>query len=552
MILRLHVSNFAIIEDITVDFNDKMTVLTGQTGAGKSLIIDSISLLLGQRADTDMIRFNASKAYICGVFSKNENLNEIFSEYSIPLLDEITIEREISEKKSGIWVNKVSINLNTLKKIGFKLGDIHAQADVYRLINPDNYLNIIDKFGYKTINNLKNEFEQENYLYEESVDKYNYALLESTKAKEKIEELNLQFLELEKYNLRENELNELEEQIVKLSNYDNIFSNLKETYDLVNNEYFNVDNIYKAASNLEKIKGFDQKFDEYFKVFNNSYYDLDDALSSIKKELENMDFNPETLDKAITRSNELKNLEKKYQKTIEELIEYKDKIKFEIDLFTNYDDVIKKLSEKCINLLNKVKKCYNNLNKERKNVGLILQKNLLDQCESLDLHDVKFEIVFKEDELKLYQKITKPIEVDFMISLNYGEPVKPLHKIASGGELSRIMLGFKSILAKNENLGLIVFDEIDSGISGITASKIAKKIKDISKSTQVLCITHLPHVAAIADYQINIYKLMENNRTKTYIKLLNEEERLKEIAVMISGGEITKGALEGAKELLNK
>nr|MCR5307556.1 DNA repair protein RecN [bacterium] len=316
----------------------------------------------------------------------------------------------------------------------------------------------------------------------------------------------------------------------------------------------NIDSLYDSASYLKKIKEYDSAYENYLSVIENAYYNLDDIKSEIKRSISNMDFDKDYLDSLIERENELNRISKKYKMSINELITHISKIKKEIDKCENYDEYVANcyndLAKKHKKLVESAKK----LEDLREKTGKILSKELVNVSKELDLENISFEIKFN------YNDVTDPVNsifydngitnVDFLISLNKGEPLKPLHKVASGGELSRIMLGLKTILSKKQNLSFIVFDEIDSGISGITASHIAKKIKEISLNTQVLCITHLAHVASIADTQLYISKYEDNNRTYTKVEELDYDSRVKQIAIMISGTKITESALANAKELL--
>ena len=550
MIKNLHVKNFAIIDDINLEFKPNMTSLTGQTGAGKSLIIDCISLLLGARADLDMIRYNETKATIDGTFDyKNKKIDELLDKYSIPKTNELEIKREISQR-SKILINNTTVTLNQLKEISFYLADIHVQNDTYKLVNPDNYINIIDLFCDKKIDDLSNNYMVDLIDYKEALKEYKDATNKNEEMYDKLDLLKFQYDELSKLDLKENELEDITKEINVLSNYDRIFSNL----NLALEKLENIDDLYDAISYLKKIKEYDESYDNFTSVIENAYYSLDDTKKDISKSIKNMDFNKDYLDSLIERENELNRIVKKYKMSVNELINHISKIKKEIDKCENYDEYVSSCYNDLCNKHKKLVESAKKLEDLREKTGKILSVELIKVSKELDLENINFEIQFK------YNDVTDPVNstfydygisnVDFLISLNKGEPLKPLSKVASGGELSRIMLGLKTILAEKQNLSLMVFDEIDSGISGVTASHIASKIKEISKTTQVLCITHLPHVASIADNQLYISKYEENNRTYTKVEELDYNSRVKQIAIMISGTKITESALENAKELL--
>ncbi len=549
MIKKLHVNNFAIIDDITLDFKPNMTSLTGQTGAGKSLIIDCISLLLGARADLDMIRYGESKAVIEGYFDyKNEKIDELLDNYGIAHDNTLTIKREIS-KNSKILLNNAQVSLNQLKEIGSYLGDIHIQNDTLKLVNPNNYLSILDTYIGNSINDLFNDYTINLTNYREKLKEYKEALNKNDEVYEKLDLLKFQYDELSKLDLKENELDDISKEINVLSNYDKIFNNLSECVNSLE-----IDSIYDSSNYLSKIKDYDPKYEEAETKIKDSYYTLEDVKEELKKTLKNMDYNKEYLDELIERENELKRISKKYKMDINDLIKHISKIKKEIDKCENYDEFVKD----CFNDLAKAHKelvtVANKLEELREKNAIKFSKEIIDVCKTLDLENIDFNISFNKNDINdptnsiFYEDGIST--VDFLISLNKGEPKKQLHKVASGGELSRIMLGLKSIIASKQNLSFVVFDEIDSGISGTTASHIAKKIKDISKSTQVLCITHLPHVASIADTQLYISKYENNSRTFTKIEELGYNDRVKQIAIMISGDKITQSSIENAKELL--
>ena len=554
MLKELTIKNFAIIEDITIFFDDGMTALTGQTGAGKSLIIDSIGLLLGERADGDMIRYGSKKASIKGVFEvTNDNARKILDQYDI-MGKEITIYREINDNsKNVIRVNDKNITLNQLKAIGLSLADIHVQHDTFRLINPDTYIDLLDHYGDSRLFEAFNEYQYSLSIYKDSLKKYQEILTKNKNLNDKIDLLKFQYEEIGALDIKDNELKSLEEEINKMANYDKIYHNLNQAYEFISN----VDNIYEAYQALNKIKEFDSFYDEASLKLSGFFYEIEDIRGEINNQISNLDFDPEELDSMNQRYNDITSLLKKYKMTDNELLSYYQKIKEEIMLTENYDEYVNEVKEKLILDYHNLIKKGEALTELRKKTALKLSSDLIKECIDLDLENMDFEVSFKEtinrnDFAKDTFNDNGIDKIDFLITLNKGEPKKPLSKVASGGELSRIMLAFKSIFAKIQRLSLIVFDEIDSGISGVAAAKMAQKIYQISKITQVLCITHLPHVASIADNHIHIYKIESDDRTKTDIKKLSDDDRIKEIAMMISGNKLTPSSLLNAKELLQK
>ena len=558
MLQMVRVKNFAIIEDIEVKFNKNMTVLTGQTGAGKSLIIDAISLILGARADLDMIRYGETESTITAVFNElSIDAIECINNLGYNFNSEITITRVISNTgKNVIKVNNQNVTLNQLKQIGLYLGDIHVQHDTYRLINKDNYLSFLDDFKDKTFLNHYNNYQVKRIKYLDALKKYNDCLKKSKDLSNKLEFLQFQKEELEALSLEEDIDLKLEAEIEKLSNFDKIFTNLNEAYQNISDDVFNLDSLYEAAMNLSKIKEFDPEYTSNHEALLDAYYQIEEIKSYLYKAKDALDFDPDYLDDLNSRLYEINKVKEKYKMSVNELIKYLADITLELSLITNFDEAIKELKNDIIIKHQDLVKISNTLRSYREKNARRCEKAIVKECVDLDLAHTKFEIVFNEVDLTDPFNSSIFLEngidvVDFYISFNIGEPVKPLNKVASGGELSRIMLAFKAIYLEKNPLSFMVFDEIDSGVSGVTARKIAMKMHEISKRTQVLAITHLAQVAAIADTQLYIAKEEESKRTKTVVKQLSYDERITEIAIMLSGMELSSGILQTAKALLD-
>ena len=556
MLLELSVKNFAIIEDISLKFNNNMTVLTGETGAGKSLIIDTISLLLGSRADSDMIRYNENKAIVKGVFTHNKLLDDIFKSNNIKILDTITVYREIMDSsRNVIKINDTNVTLQLLKTISNYLADIHIQNDTYKLFNPELYLSFIDPKNDKKFNKIMADYSKALYDYLDKYKTYDKIVLGSKNLENKLEFLEYEKNEIEGLELYPDIDNILEEKINKLSNFDKIKNNLITSYNALNQDNGGLELIYEAAKSLENIQEYDNKFSEYSEKLLDMYYISSDIKDDISKEINSLDYDENELNEAIDKLNKINKAKEKYKKNVLELIKYLEEIKLELDMNNNYDELLKETKNELIKLYNILKDNSIKLTNYRKQLSLEIEKGIIKESAELDLENTNFKIIFNEEKYDDY--LNKSIfnedgvdKIEFMISFNKGEPLKPLYKVASGGEMSRIMLAFKSYFSKNSNADLMIFDEIDTGVSGSTALKIANKMKKISNNMQVLCITHLPQVAAIGDYHKHIYKVEENDRTKTMIEDLEGQNRVMEIAKMLSGDKISLYALEHAKELI--
>lgn len=555
MLKQLHVKNFAIIDDISLNLEKGFTVLTGQTGAGKSLIIDSIGLLIGDRADSSQIRYGESKALIEGLFDSNEAINEYLTNHGLKDADTVLIQREITKTKSSAKINGTSVNMQILKGLGALLADIHTQNDTIRLINKDNYLILIDPENDEIFNNLLGDYLLKYNNYLSLLDEYKTILKSKEQENSQLEYYEFIYKEISSLNLEPNEDTELEEKIAKLKNFDKIFEALKDSINCLDNEYFSLDNIYKALENINGIKEFDKNYDETASKISEGYYNLEDALSDLKSYIKGLDYDQDELNNAQERLQHIDNLKFKYHHDLAGLIKYAADLKLKIDLVTNYDGLLK---EKYDNL----KKSYDlliesgkKLSSYRKERAKQISQSIELMLKELEINHAKFEISFEaksfSDPLSSDGFTSSGIDdIDFLISTNLGEPLQSLAKVASGGEMSRIMLAFKAYFAHESKLSLMIFDEIDTGVSGSVAFEIANKIKQISKECQVIAITHLPQVAAAADNQLYIYKEELDGRTLTRVNKMNKNERILQIAKMISGEKVSPYALEQAKDLL--
>ena len=555
MLKKLHVENFAIIKDVTVAFDSNMTVLTGETGAGKSLVIDSIMLLLGSRADSDMIRYHEKEAIIEGTFTSNEKLDEMLDKFGIQRKEDITIYREISNSsKNIIKINNQMVSLQNLKELAHILADIHVQNDTYMLFDKKNYLSIIDSLGDESFKKSLNDYTIELFKYNEAYKEYHHILNNKNKAIEKLEYLEFERDELEALDLTIDCDKELEQEIEKLSNYDKIYNGLSEAYNMLENELDPLSKVYDAAKALEDISSFDKNYEDYSSKLLDTYYISSDIKDMISKDLNNLDFDQNYLNSLNERLDLIDKAKQKYNKSVNELIEYLKKITLDIEITTNYDEILKEKENDLKNIFKSLEAKALKLSDKRKKIAKEFSVGLINECKDLDLDNTKFEVKFNDVSLD-YLSNDKFLEsgiddVDFLISFNIGEALKPLYKVASGGEASRLMLALKSYLKTKLNVNLFIFDEIDTGVSGSTAKKIANKMKEIANDVQVICITHLPQVAAIAKYHKFISKEEIEGRTITKIKDLDYNSRVEEIALMLSGDKLSSFALEHAKELL--
>ena len=555
MLKKLHVKNFAIIDDISLDLEPGFTVLTGQTGAGKSLIIDSIGLLIGDRADSGQIRYGETKATILGIFDSTKEINDYLFNLGIEISNTITIQREITKTKSTAKINGSVVNIQMLKGLGSLLADIHTQNDTIRLINKDNYLNLIDPENDKKFNDLLAKYVIDYNNYHASLDEYRQILKSSDTEKDQLEYYEFIYKEISSLDLHKNEDIELEEKISKLKNFDKIFESLKKAINYLDNEYFNLDNVYKALEDINSIKEFDKNYNETASKLSEGYYNLDDALHDLKDYIKGLDYDQDELNNAQERLQIIDNLKLKYHHDLDGIIKYAADLKLKIDLVTNYDGLLKDKYEALSLKFKDLIRSGKVLSEYRQKRALIISQNIEQMLKELEINHAKFEISFVNKDFNdpLQSEVFMPSgidEVDFLISTNLGEPLQSLVKVASGGEMSRIMLAFKAYFAHESKFSLMVFDEIDPGVSGSVAFEIAKKIKQIANECQVIAITHLPQVASSADNQLYIYKEEVDGRTLTRVNKMNKSDRILQIAKMISGEKVSSFALEQAKDLL--
>lgn len=552
MLNSLMVKNFAIIDNVNIEFNDGFTAITGETGAGKSLLIDAIGLLLGDRSSSSMVRNGETKAIIEGVFSNLSNkTKEILEEYELLEDDELIIKKEINiNGKSTTRVNGYAVSINQLDEIAKTLADIHTQNDTKKLFEPKNYLNFIDNIE-STL--LLKKYQSSRIEYLNAYKEYSKILNDIESYQKEKDYLDYQYQILESANLKENELETLEEEYNVLNNYEMIFKNLQNIKNVFEDNNIST-SLYSINNMIEKISDVDSKFNTINEIVKNSYYELNDVESQITQKLNNLEFDSNYYNEITERINFLKNLQYKYKKSIKELICYKNELKEKNEKLLDSDVVIDDSLKKIKKLYNETKAYAIELSDARKSNAKKLVDDIKESLSDLMLDKVTLEIIFNNiliEDMNLNSFPKNGIdEVEILISFNVGEPLKDLSKVASGGEMSRVMLAIKTHLMKNMGLSTMIFDEIDSGVSGSVAYQVAKKLKNISNHTQVFSITHLPVVAAMADSHLYIKKIVENDSTKTLIEELDYEDRINVLSKLISPNDETGKSKDLAIEML--
>lgn len=539
MITTLHIKNIGIIEDITIDFNQGLNVLTGETGAGKTLIIDSLQIIAGGRFSKEMIRKGENHSFVelCMYAPENEKAMD----------GNIIVSREInSNGKNMCKINGRMVTVNELKEFMSEWIEIHGQNENQNLLENKMHLGYLDSF-------IGEEIKEQKKIYRENYQQYcqikqelknNYG--DEKERQRKLDLLQYQIKEIEEAKLKEKEEGELEEKKRIIVNAEKITQNLKEADVLISEN--GIDNISMAIRALEKIELIDGKYEKVTSGLKSIYYELQELGRDVSNYKEEIDFQEEEREEIEDRLNLIYSLKRKYGNTIEEILKYKDCIKEEVNHIENLEEYNTKLRNKQKEIETHMKNLAKEMHEIRLKKAHELQIKINQELEELEMKEAK--ITIKVEFLEEYLK-TGQDHVTFYILTNKGEEEKELSKIASGGEMSRTMLAIKKVLTDTDQMPVIVFDEIDTGISGKAANAVASKLKRIAKQHQVMCISHLPNIAAMADYNYFISKEVEQNRTKTQIRLLQEKEVVEEIA-RISSGEVNEVSMQYANELRNK
>ncbi len=540
MITTLHIKNIGIIDDLSIDLNNGLNVLTGETGAGKTLIIDSLGIISGGRFSKEMIRKGETNSFveICMYEPENENSIE----------GNIIVSREInSNGRNMCKINGRMVTVNELKNFMSKFIEIHGQNDNQSLLDNKFHLKYLDGFIGEELLKYKQEYKENYTRYIEIKQELKANYGDEKERERKLDLLKYQFNEIEEAELKEKEEEELEEKRKIMLNSEKISNSLNEADEAIGES--SIDSINLAIRAMEKIEGIDTKYEAITSNLKNIYYDLQELSRDISNEKEDIYFDEQERNEVEERLDLIYSLKRKYGNNILEILNYKEEIEKEIQHIENLDDYNRKLKKELKQIKEKMTKLAINIHNLRKEYAKVLGININKILEDLEMKNAKINIHVDYKEEEFFENGKD--EIEFYITTNLGEDEKQLSKIASGGEMSRIMLAIKKVLADTDKMPVLIFDEIDTGISGKAANAVAEKLNSISKNHQVLCISHLPSIAASADYNYFISKKVLNDRTNTNIKLLNEEETIKEIA-RISSGEINEATIQYATQLRNK
>ncbi|MDD2211412.1 MAG: DNA repair protein RecN [Clostridia bacterium] len=555
MLEHLFVKNFALVEDLTIDFSDNFNVLTGETGAGKSIIIDALALLLGGRAQTEFIRSGTEKAVLEGTFfiPNSPFVWELLHEMGIEDEDStLVLSREISLNGRNVCrLNGRVFTLGQYQQLGLALVDLHGQHAHQTLLQGDKHLDLLDKFGGLAHQQLKQEVKEkyERYLV---IKKELEELRASEKERlQKIDYLNFQSEEIKQAKIKLGELEELTKEVQILVHAEKISENLYLAYQQLFGEEKGVaayDLLSKALDNLHELKELDSSLKNLAAQLEPALYLIEETALQIREYREEIDYSPTRLEQSENRLHFLKDLCKKYGPSIEDVLLHAQKVETELQKWHSSSERLEQLQGEVKKYLEEYETTAKTLSQKRKKLAETLEIKVIAQLVELAMPDIRFAIKFLSSEPSA-QGLE---QVEFLISPNPGEPLLPVAKIASGGELSRIMLALKTIMAETDGIGTLVFDEIDAGIGGKAVQKVAEKLERISKSQQVICVTHSPLVAAIADRHLLLEKKVEKGRTRTIIQLLDEEERVEELARMLGGENPSADLKKHASKILKR
>lgn len=551
MLKTLSIWNFALIEHIQIEFDRGLNILTGETGAGKSILLGALGMVIGRRTNTDAIRSGADFMRVESVFSLEEQrVRDFLMENNILTEDDMLIvTRQISAGgRNIIQINNCHTTLAVLRQLGEMLVDIHGQHANQALLKPAKQLNLVDEYDAASINEQKQNYLQIYHRWQNLREKLVKSKINTQEMAQRTDMLNWQINEIQNAKLTVGEDSELDEAIKILANAEKISLLSQNAYNLLYEDGNILGSMAQLCKDTEALSQYDENMARVHQIIEDAYFQLQDGADEIRSFGENIDYSPQKLDAMQSRMEEINKLRRKYGASIEDILAYCEKAKAELDYIENYDANLAQMEQKLSTITEELKQSAATLHKMRQKNATALAENIVRELQSLSMPDAKMQI-----NLILSDNFTEngADEIEFLFSANLGEDLKTLQKIVSGGELSRIALAVKTITAQKDDANLMVFDEVDIGVGGKTAQMMAEKIARIALTRQVICITHLPQIAAMADAHFYIHKETKDNKTFTAIEEIDYGARLAEIARMASGTELTQASLENAEEMLN-
>lgn len=548
MLSLLHIENIAVIQCADISFDKGFNVLTGETGAGKSIVIDAISAIMGERAYRDMIRTGSTKASVRGVFTQVPEL-PWFQENGVEYDPETVIQREVYlDGKNVCRVNGSLVSVSILRKLGVQLINIHGQHDSASLFDENNHLILLDDFSGNEP--LRREYGEKYETYTQLQRQIASLTMDEGEKLRKMEMLRYQIQEIEKAKLTPGEDETLEQRRKLLQNSEKISDNL---HDAVNAVYGGEDTdgaaslLGEAERSLSRLSRFSEDFTELHQRVADLMYQVQDVAEELRIARDDLSYSADELEEIESRLDVIHRLRKKYGATCQDILDYKEKASQELDEIVFSDDHLERLKAQCEKAKEAAWEAAKRLRQSREAGAQVLSRQILSELAQLDMPKVQFQCQFAQTDLTA----SGADLVAFYMSANAGEALKPLSKVASGGELARIMLAMKNVLAQQDQVATLIFDEVDTGVSGRAAQKVAEKLRSVSQNKQVLCVTHLPQLAALATTHFLIAKEERDGRTYTSVTPLDKEGRKRELARIIGGANITETTLKSAEEMLN-
>lgn len=555
MLKTLSIWNFALIEHIQIDFNQGLNILTGETGAGKSILLGALGMVIGRRTNVDAIRTGCDFMRVEAVFTIDKNLaiKEFLADCNILLEDDyLIVTRQInSNGRNSVQINNCHTTMSILRQLGEMLVDIHGQHANQALLKPTKQLALVDLYGNASIEEQKLIYVEKYQQWLKLKQKLDDSKINTQEMAQRLDMLKWQINEIEMAKLSIGEDEKLEAEIKVLANAEKISLLTQEAYKLLyegeSGKYSILSSLSQVRKDMETLSRYDENLTKTYQLIDEAYFQIQDSAEEIRNYGENIDYSPQKLDRLQSRMDDIDKLRRKYGNTIEEILAYAKKIKMELDYIENYDSNIAQLEQELAVLSEELHKEAMILHELRQDSAKILEQKIMQELVSLSMADARLII-----NINSVDNFTEngADEIEILFSANIGEDLKPLPKIVSGGELSRIALAIKTITAQKDDIDLMVFDEVDIGVGGKTAQMMAEKIAHIAFFRQVICITHLPQIAAMADAHFYINKQTRDNKTFSNIKQIDYSARLAEIARMSSGSDLTQASLENAEEML--
>lgn len=553
MLLNLSIRNLAVFQDISIDFTDGFNIITGETGAGKSILIEALFLLIGSRASKELIRKNSKSAFLSAAFDISNNIkaNKFLNENNIFIEEDdyLIISRELLD--TGKSINKINnniVSINILKELGVFLLDIYGQFEQQYIYKKENHIILLDNLINKEINSVLNEYESLYNQYRSKLSEINDLEDKLHNKEQKLEQYSYEINEIEEAALEEDEEENLIKELKKLSNIKEIQASLFEVEKrIIKNDDSAINNINSSYSLLNKIKNYDNNINNYIERIDFIIDELQSLGFEIINYSDNLELNEQKLDEIENRISLINRLKRKYGYSVSKINEYKEDIQKEYDILLEADLKLRLLNGELKSIKESLSKNACIITDLRKSAADFLEKNIVMELEDLNMKNVQFKVNFYAKNDFSSNGID---DIEFLMSTNVGSDLNSIHKIVSGGEASRIMLAIKKLSCDNDFITTLVFDEIDTGISGKTSQMAGNKMKFISKSSQVICVTHSPQIASISDSHFMIEKNSSSNETTSIVKKLNNDEKINEIARLLSGMNITQKSLNNAKELI--